>query len=1120
MADFDLSIGGSKDWSYNGRHPNQVIHFYCSYNSNGVVTIRCNVSVTSYNFYTSDGQGYITINGTKTTRPGGSYSCGKNSNSDFLTATKTITSAGTVSVTAFMDADAAGNGPTPGGGRTFSFSFSVPGIYGKCSPPTDIKINNSNSLVYAKPEGSVTVSWSGASSGTGNTINGYDIQWGYSDGGWDYSKSVSTTSTSGSTSITLPSGEGKYIDFQIRTKGTAGSSYYSGFYREDDLVRTYSRPTMPNSWTVSQSNGFYTINWSAGTAGISNPISGYEIWYQDSTNNSSWSERKIIVSLTNSARTYTWDGSTEGKYYRFCVVALGQNYSYSDTGVFVNGGRADSKPTALIPPSSLTIDNINPSIGEEVTLTWTAAGAGEKNNVAGYALYYSNNGVTDVLIDDNIPASSTSYNFTIPSLVGNLVFRIKGLGSAGEKYNSVLTSTTQNIVIKIPQGRNVVTRFKKDGTVQCVKLVEENNIERENWEGTLALTGGDDISIHNGYKISLTIPGDENASSFRNNDLIKIGPTSVNDSNTLITIYINNASGAAVKSYITVSDEFYTLPKDSPRMKNIIFYRGAAQIPYQGTSQDKISIYDRSNNLVGDYFYSDLGQFSSDTPSGKLWEIPELEKQHPISKINGFKGENLGNTNSFTLDNGWTFSATLDDAPVGGITVGTGVFNFIPENSENSFFELSMGGYKGTSIIKDFSTWYNNSEIKVPSIDCYFSTLFWNKTGRLVFTITDNKNKSTQFYADLATSSNVSFTLNPVNSEDYLSFPPEIRMKNSSVKITKNGFLKCQKLIEVPKTTNSDGFGGTIVNGELKFNDSRINNMRFHRTTGSMTEENKIPIPTSIGRMVFWGMASGGSSTTLLDIQISHSNGTFKVMNFTESIKEIWEKDGTHFIMNIYMYLNDTNTDFSDIYINWPSTNAQGGNYKLSSMESSLAANMGYAVTPYYLTSEVRMKTQNISISKDGIIKCAKLEEAKKISAKNMFNGEISSTYKIVLDNGTEISVSGSGGSTADNIGSIQFLPLVFSLAKSSDGFVCNVIDDDEWVSDNDLVVNQIRLYYSSTSPSGSSSYINIKPANSNNLIRYSYSSHTAGTTLYTLDSSETEGWRITPKERYFYTWN
>lgn len=29
-----------------------------------------------------------------------------------------------------------------------------------------------------------------------------------------------------------------------------------------------------------------------------------------------------------------------------------------------------------------------------------------------------------------------------------------------------------------------------------------------------------------------------------------------------------------------------------------------------------------------------------------------------------------------------------------------------------------------------------------------------------------------------------------------------------------------------------------------------------------------------------------------------------------------------------------------------------------------------------------------------------------------------------------------------------------------------------------------------------------------------------AGTTLYTLDSSETEGWRITPKERYFYTWN
>ena len=1104
-VDFELSIGETKDWSYTGRHTNQVIHFYCSYNSNGVVTVRCNVSVTSYNFSTSYGQGYITINGTKTTRPSGSYSCEKNSNSDFLTATKTVTSAGTVSVTAFMDADANGWGPVPGGGRTFSFSFSIPGIYGKCSPPTDIKINNSNSLVYAKPEGSVTVSWSGASSGTGNTINGYDIQWGYSDGGWDYSKSVSTTSTSGSTSITLPSGEGKYIDFQIRTKGTAGSSYYSGFYREDDLVRTYSRPTMPNSWTVSQSNGFYTINWSAGTAGISNPISGYEIWYQDSTNNSSWSERKIIVSLTSSARTYTWNGSTEGKYYRFSIVALGQNYSYSDTDVFVNGGRADSKPTALIPPSSLTIDNINPSIGEEVTLTWTAAGAGEKNNVAGYALYYSNNGVTDVLIDDNIPASSTSYNFTIPSLVGNLVFRIKGLGSAGEKYNSVLTSTTQNIVIKIPQGGNVVTRFKKDGTVQCVKLVEENNIERENWEGTLALTGGDDISIHNGYKISLTIPGDKNASSFRNNDLIKIGPTSVNDSNTLITIYINNASGAAVKSYITVSDEFYTLPKNSPRMKNIIFYRGAAQIPYQGTSQDKISIYDRSNNLVGDYFYSDLGQFSSDTPSGKLWEIPELEKQHPISKINGFKGKNLGNTNSFTLDNGWTFSAILDDAPVGGIAVGTGVFNFIPENSENSFFELSMGGYKGTSIIKDFSTWFNNSEIKVPSIDCYFSTLFWNRTGRLVFTITDNKNKSTQFYADLATGSDVSFTLNPVNSEDYLSFPPEIRMKNSSVKITKNGFLKCQKLIEEEVVDNIDSFAPlqTSSSGSHTF-------ILKNGTYIDLYENDTLVNVTTLGDIDCFQSGPPVLSISSYPNQIGHT---------TSYSQTEWDYNGPVSIVKVNVAFSDP-TNYTNVNKCVITSNNKTATFTGSASTGTFLGDLSDTSDSWNIPYNQRFKIPTVRIFKDGTIKCAKLEEAKKISAENMFNGEISSTYKIVLDNGTEISVSGSGGSTADNIGSIQFLPLVFSLAKSSDGFVGNVIDDDEWVSDNDLIVDQIRLYYSSTSPSGSSSYINIKPANSNNLIRYSYSSHTAGTTLYTLDSSETEGWRITPKERYFYTWN
>lgn len=78
MADVNLSVGSSNvDKSYSGVHTNQVIHFYCSYNSSGTVTIRCNVSVTNYDFNTSQGAGYITIDGSTTNRSTGTFNVEK-----------------------------------------------------------------------------------------------------------------------------------------------------------------------------------------------------------------------------------------------------------------------------------------------------------------------------------------------------------------------------------------------------------------------------------------------------------------------------------------------------------------------------------------------------------------------------------------------------------------------------------------------------------------------------------------------------------------------------------------------------------------------------------------------------------------------------------------------------------------------------------------------------------------------------------------------------------------------------------------------------------------------------------------------------------------------------------
>lgn len=449
MADVNLSVGSSNvDKSYSGVHSNQVIHFYCSYNSSGTVTIRCNVSVTNYNFDTSQGAGYITIDGSTTNRSSSSFTVNKNSNKDFLTATKSITTAKTFTVTAKMDAYAGGWGPVPSGGRTFSFTVYVPGVTYACKAPTDISV----SPYYVNPGGDVTVSWSGAGSGQNNSISSYYLQWGYSDGGWDYSTTVYTSSTSGSKSISVPSGEGKYLDFQVRTQGSAGSGYYSGFYREDDLVRIRTRPSM-SACSSSQSLGTYTITWSAATAGVDNSISGYEIWYSYKTSSSgSWSTRTHIANVSSSTRSYTWSGGTVGYYYRFSVVALGTNYSYSaTTDTWSTGYQKDYSYTACGAPSNLKSNNTNPTIGQTITLSWTAGTAGVNNSVTGYELYYStNSGSTYNLISSSIGASTTSYSYTVPRTPGDIQFRIRTKGSAGSSYYSVYnySSSYQTITIK------------------------------------------------------------------------------------------------------------------------------------------------------------------------------------------------------------------------------------------------------------------------------------------------------------------------------------------------------------------------------------------------------------------------------------------------------------------------------------------------------------------------------------------------------------------------------------------------------------------------------------------------------------------------------------------------
>lgn len=106
---------------------------------------------------------------------------------------------------------------------TASGSTSVVASYTACTAP---KLTVNKTSAYMGD--SMTVSYSGAAGGTNNGITGYDVQWSHNKSTWNTYNVSLGTSTKGSFSHSEVSTTG-WMYFRMRTKGSAGSSYYSGW---------------------------------------------------------------------------------------------------------------------------------------------------------------------------------------------------------------------------------------------------------------------------------------------------------------------------------------------------------------------------------------------------------------------------------------------------------------------------------------------------------------------------------------------------------------------------------------------------------------------------------------------------------------------------------------------------------------------------------------------------------------------------------------------------------------------------------------------------------------------------------------------------------------------------
>jgi len=260
-----------------------------------------------------------------------------------------------------------------------------------CGAPSSCSVNSTLS------EGNVTLSWSGAASGTANSISSYEIQYsessdGSSWGGWSALTTVTTTASSGSVAVSPSGTRGYYRRFQVRTRGSAGSSYYSGWKVSTNSVRKATLPSAPTSCsvnsTLSESN--VTLSWSGAASGSGHSIASYEIQYSESSNNSTWGSWYSLTTVSTTAGSGSVSvapSGTRGTYRRFQVRSVSSSGSsyYSGWKVSTNSVRRNTMPGM---PSSVTA---SPSVysNENITISWSGASAGT-SAIKGYRLSYSN----------------------------------------------------------------------------------------------------------------------------------------------------------------------------------------------------------------------------------------------------------------------------------------------------------------------------------------------------------------------------------------------------------------------------------------------------------------------------------------------------------------------------------------------------------------------------------------------------------------------------------------------------------------------------------------------------------------------------------------------------------
>lgn len=287
-------------------------------------------------------------------------------------------------------------------------------------------ISSKNSIVT--PSSTINVEWSGAKAGTNNTIAGYDIYWriGAAPTTSTYTgkKSINSTSTSGSTSISLSNAtRGSSIYVGVITKGSQ-SGYNSGMATQNIAVVN----TLPSAPTVSVDKTEFgkdggTPKFTIAAGNTNNSGQAATIYYSTSSNSTKddleTGSFSPMVSSTITYYFYTYDGL---------------EYS-SATSKKISVYPSPSAPTVTMTSGSSTL----PSSGGSVTFK-VVAGAVSKQSAS---IWYS------IGSNGEKKACGASQAFNISSTTTYYFYTKDGMGQYSSATTKKITINTKPQVTSV-----------------------------------------------------------------------------------------------------------------------------------------------------------------------------------------------------------------------------------------------------------------------------------------------------------------------------------------------------------------------------------------------------------------------------------------------------------------------------------------------------------------------------------------------------------------------------------------------------------------------------------------------------------------------------------------------